>query len=114
MNESRPWGNFEILYNNNDFKIKKLIVKPLQKLSLQKHFHRNEYWIVINGNGQAQIENDFIDLYPGKVITILKEQKHRLINHHNQDLLVLVEVQTGDYFGEDDIVRYEDDYNRVI
>ena len=89
MNESRPWGNFEILYNNNDFKIKKLIVKPLQKLSLQKHFHRNEYWIVIQGNGQAQIENDFIDLRNQngtigihKKINIYKI-KDKIINYHN-------------------------------
>jgi len=110
--ESRPWGEFHILYDQ-DCKIKRLVVFPQKRLSLQSHFHRKELWLVIKGKGQAQLDDDILDIKEGSIIVIEKEQRHRLVNNYETENLELIEIQTGTYFGEDDIVRYEDDFSRI-
>jgi len=109
--ETRPWGEFHILYES-DCKIKKIIVHPQHRLSLQSHQHREEYWIVSLGEGKCQLDDSIQSIKKGDVIIIKKYQKHRLINDSSENLEI-IEIQMGNYFGEDDIVRYEDDYNRL-
>lgn len=113
--ETRPWGRFDILYDGVDCKIKRLVVSPGKRLSLQSHQHRREVWLVLHGKGKAQIGDEILELQEGSQVTIEKEQKHRLIHDGACDAmdLELIEIQTGAYFGEDDIVRYEDDFQRV-
>jgi mannose-1-phosphate guanylyltransferase/mannose-6-phosphate isomerase len=108
--ENRPWGFFCSLYKDNCH-IKKIIVYPHKRLSLQSHQFRNEHWIVISGNGKAQIDDIIQDIQEGDSIYIKKTQKHRLINDSKENLEI-IEIQTGNYFGEDDIIRYEDDFHR--
>ena len=91
--------------------MKKIIVKPGKRLSLQKHFKRNEHWIVVEGEALVTIDSDKTPLKQNESIYIKKEQTHRLENTANTDLIV-IEVQTGEYLGEDDIVRISDDYDR--
>jgi mannose-6-phosphate isomerase-like protein (cupin superfamily) len=110
--ESRPWGEFHILYDN-DVKIKRLIVLPQKRLSLQSHHFRKEFWLVIKGSGKAQLDDNIIDIQEGSIIIVEKNQKHRLINNGVQNTLEIIEIQTGSYFGEDDIIRYEDDFQRL-
>lgn len=111
--ETRPWGSFVVLGNYPDCKIKRLIVSPQKRLSLQSHRFRNEMWVVLHGRGKAIIDGEEIVLQPGKIVTIRVGQTHRLFNDHDLDDLEVIEVQTGSYFGEDDITRYQDDFGRV-
>lgn len=112
IQELRPWGEYYVLYDD-DCKIKRLIVLPMKKLSLQSHMFRKEHWLVVKGKGKAQIDNVIQEIHTGSVIIIEKNQKHRLINDQEDCTLEIIEIQTGTYFGEDDIIRYEDDYNRI-
>ena len=100
-----------MLGEGNGYKMKKIIVKPGKRLSLQKHFKRNEHWIVVEGEALVTIDSDKTPLKQNESIYIKKEQTHRLENTANTDLIV-IEVQTGEYLGEDDIVRISDDYDR--
>ena len=111
--EYRPWGYFEVLAggDNMGFKIKKIIVNPNKRLSLQSHEHRKEYWFCIRGVGQAQVDSNFINLELNSMCFIDTTQTHRLINNSDTNLEI-IEVQLGLYLGEDDIIRYEDDFNR--
>ena len=111
MKETRPWGWYEVLHDG-DYKVKRIHVFPGKRLSLQSHEKRTERWIVVHGAGQAVRGEDLLDLATGDSIVIEVTQKHRLINPY-EDGLEIVEIQTGTYFGEDDIVRYEDDFGRV-
>ena len=108
----RPWGFYEVLSSCDQYKIKKISVYPKKRLSLQSHKFRKEVWTVLTGSGQAVVGDDLIDIKEGQNIIIEIEQKHRLINN-TDDLLEIIELQTGSYLGEDDIVRYEDDFNRT-
>jgi mannose-6-phosphate isomerase-like protein (cupin superfamily) len=108
----RPWGRYDILYNGEDCKVKRITVKPGGKLSYQYHYKRSEIWTVISGNGFITLDDDTFYRYPGQTIHIPCGAKHRIENKGDVDL-VFVEVQTGTYFGEDDIVRLEDDYGRT-
>lgn len=110
--DHRPWGKYEILSDNRDFKVKVIIVNAGQQLSLQSHEHRTEHWVVIEGSGEVVINDKVVPVKPGQSVGIPKNSKHRMRNNTKLPLR-FVEVQTGDYFGEDDIKRYEDDYNRV-
>ena len=112
LSENRPWGFFEILNESANYKLNKIVVNPNKKLSLQSHQKRAEHWICLSGKGKAQINNNFIDLKPDINVFININDKHRLINDSNEDLII-IELQTGSYFGEDDIIRYEDDYGRI-
>lgn len=108
----RPWGSYSILEDAEDCKVKRLVVKPGQVLSLQKHHRRAEHWTVIRGEAKVRIDDDEFLLRPNESTYIPVDTRHRLENPGAEDVH-LIEVQTGDYFGEDDIVRYEDIYGRV-
>jgi mannose-1-phosphate guanylyltransferase/mannose-6-phosphate isomerase len=107
----RPWGRYEVLLDTPTHKVKKIIVYPGAKLSLQSHFHRAEHWVVVRGT--AKIVNGETETYlsESESTYVPKTHKHRLENP-GKEVLEIIEVQTGTYLEEDDIVRYDDDYNR--
>lgn len=109
----RPWGFYKTTVMNDYFRSKVIHVKPEAQLSLQSHKHREEHWIVAHGTGKVQIGESVIDIKCGSELFIPKGCKHRLINTNSTENLIVTEVQIGDYFGEDDIVRYEDIYGRI-
>ena len=113
--EKRPWGEFYVLRANGKYKVKRLIVYPGQRTSLQYHNHREEHWIFTEGIGSTTLIKDAItsmyEAYPSKYMFIPKGAAHRITNT-GKELLYFIEVQIGDYLEEDDIVRLEDDYNR--
>ena len=107
----RPWGSYETLVNADRFQVKRIIVKPGGTLSLQKHHHRAEHWIVVHGTAEVTCEDRVFILGEDESTYIPLGHKHRLVNP-GQIPLELIEVQSGAYLGEDDIVRYEDIYGR--
>ena len=107
----RPWGSYEVLVNTEGYKVKRIVVKPGGRLSLQKHFHRNEHWIVVSGTASVTVDSDTFMVRPNESTYIKMGQVHRLENNGKIDL-VMIEVQVGEYTGEDDIVRIEDVYGR--
>jgi mannose-1-phosphate guanylyltransferase len=109
----RPWGSYTILEDQIGYKIKKITVKPGRRLSLQKHYHRNEHWIVLSGSATVTIEDKTFIVNPNESTYIKAGQIHRLENKGKLPL-VIIEAQVGEYTGEDDIVRIEDDYKREI
>ncbi len=111
--ENRPWGTYEVLYDGEDCKVKKLIINPGQSPSYQYHYRRNEYWTIISGNGKIRLDNKILEVTAGSNVFIPVESKHTIINTSDKEPLVFIEIQTGDYFGEDDIVRLEDMYGRA-
>lgn len=110
--EVRPWGGFEILADNEAFKVKRITVDPGAQLSYQSHEKRAEDWVIVSGNGEVTLNDEVHKLNQGQSIHIPQKAKHRIANSGKVPL-VFVEVQTGTYFGEDDIRRYQDDYNRI-
>jgi mannose-1-phosphate guanylyltransferase len=108
---NRPWGTYTILEDSIGYKIKRIEVKPNKRLSLQKHFHRNEHWVVVNGIATVEVEDRTFLLHENESTYIKAGQIHRLSNNTNAHL-VIIEVQVGSYTGEDDIVRLEDDFKR--
>lgn len=110
--DHRPWGKYEILSDGTEFKVKVIIVNPGQQLSYQSHTRRSEHWVIIEGSGEVVINEDVIPVAAGSSVVIPCKSKHRMRNTGTR-ILKFVEVQTGEYFGEDDIQRYEDDYNRA-
>lgn len=109
--EHRPWGTFEILRDTDRFKSKLIQVLAGQQLSYQSHRHRAEHWVIVSGRPEVVLEGEVHALAPGDHLFIPRGAKHRIRNPTTEPV-ELVEVQLGDYFGEDDIVRYEDDYQR--
>ena len=107
----RPWGFYESIEEGNCWQIKRIEVNPGASLSLQKHNHRSEHWIVVEGTAKVQVNDEMKLLTKNESIYIPIKSKHRLSND-TQSSLVLIEVQTGDYLGEDDIVRFDDIYGR--
>lgn len=107
----RPWGTYTILEDTPGYKIKRIEVKPGKRLSLQKHYHRNEHWIVVSGTAIVTINNKTFSLNQNESTYIKAGDIHRLLNDTNEPL-VIIEAQVGEYTGEDDIVRLEDDYKR--
>ena len=107
----RPWGIFETLIDDNGYKIKRIIVKPGKRLSLQKHFHRNEHWIVVSGTAEVQVGDKTYLVRPNESTYIKMGEIHRLTNP-GKIPVVLIEAQVGEYTGEDDIVRLNDDFKR--
>jgi mannose-1-phosphate guanylyltransferase len=107
----RPWGTYEVLQKAEHYKVKRLVVKPGSKLSLQKHFHRNEHWIVVSGTATVNVDGQTFLVRPNESTYIQMGQLHRLENQGKIDL-IMIEVQVGEYTGEDDIVRVEDFYQR--
>ena len=108
----RPWGTYTTLENGERFKIKRIVVKPKASLSLQMHHHRSEHWIVVSGMAVVANDQQELMLNTNESTFIRAGHQHRLMNPGVIDL-VLIEVQSGDYLGEDDIVRFEDNYGRV-
>ncbi|CAI8926307.1 mannose-1-phosphate guanylyltransferase [Pseudomonas chlororaphis] len=108
----RPWGTYTTLENGERFKIKRIVVKPKASLSLQMHHHRSEHWIVVSGMAVVVNDQQELMLNTNESTFIRAGHQHRLMNPGVIDL-VLIEVQSGDYLGEDDIVRFEDKYGRV-
>lgn len=107
----RPWGSYETICISDRFQVKKIVVNPGQKLSLQKHHHRAEHWIVVKGTAQVTCEEKVFSLVEDQSTYIPLGHKHRLENP-GKIALELIEVQSGSYLGEDDIVRYDDVYGR--
>lgn len=107
----RPWGNYTILHENENCKVKEIVVKPGKRLSYQYHHHRSEVWTVIKGTLTIVLDGNKVYRGPGQSVRIPQGVKHRAWNESDSEVF-FIEVQTGTYFGEDDIVRVEDDFNR--
>ncbi|MDD4358517.1 MAG: phosphomannose isomerase type II C-terminal cupin domain [Candidatus Pacebacteria bacterium] len=107
----RPWGSYVVLKEEKGYKVKKIIVLPNQRLSLQMHNHRSEHWAVIEGKAKVRIGSKEYYLKKGESCFVPLKTKHRLENPFDEQLKI-VEIQNGDYLKEDDIIRLEDDYNR--
>jgi mannose-6-phosphate isomerase-like protein (cupin superfamily) len=112
MTENRPWGYFVNLEEKETHKLKRIVVNPGGKLSYQMHHYRDEVWTIIKGGGIFILDDIVQRVGPGTVCRIPAGRKHRIMNDGDTEL-EFIEVQTGTYFGEDDIVRYSDDYGRV-
>ena len=110
--EERPWGNYTILHTDENCQVKKLIVNPGRRISLQSHEFRAEHWFIVSGQGIAELDGKEISVGPGDSIDVPIGSKHR-ISSTRVSPLVFIEVQTGSSFVEEDIVRYADDYNRI-
>lgn len=110
---TRPWGFYKTTVLNDMYQSKVIYVMPGQALSLQSHKRREEYWQIVKGTGTIQIGESVHAVYPGASFFIPKGCKHRMTNTSADETLIFTEVQLGDYFGEDDIQRYEDIYNRA-
>ena len=108
----RPWGSYTILEDAEDCKVKRLVVRTGGVLSLQRHEHRSEHWTVVGGTARVRVNDDEFDLKAGQTVEIPVGSLHRLENRENEPVEI-IEVQTGSYFGEDDIERLEDIYGRV-
>ena len=108
----RPWGHYEVLLDADYCKVKRIVVKPKQRLSYQYHHYRQEAWTVVQGIAKVTQNDVDKDYKAGETALIGLGDKHRMANPSSTDDMVLIEVQTGTYFGEDDIVRLEDDYDR--
>ena len=109
--EERPWGSFENLLDEEYCKVKRIIVKPGQRLSYQYHHKRSEAWVVVQGIATVTLDDKEIAYTMGEIVDIPVGTKHRVQNNFEEDL-IFIETQTGTYFGEDDIVRLDDDYGR--
>ena len=110
--DERPWGRYEVLEERPGFKVKIIEVKPGARLSLQRHSHRGEHWVVVCGTADVVRDQEEVKLERGEYIHIPPETNHRIGNSGTEPL-ALIEVQLGDYLGEDDIVRIQDDYQRT-
>ena len=113
----RPWGWYESVTSVSapikGIKLKRIGVLPGQQISLQKHQHRREHWVVLQGVARVTLEDQVFDLQPGEHCDIAIGQVHRLANQTDA-LVEILEVQIGDYLSEDDIIRLQDDYGRVL
>lgn len=112
LSAHRPWGTYTILEDTPGYKIKRIEVKPGKRLSLQKHFHRNEHWIVVSGTATVTVGNETRYVRPNESTYIKMGELHRLENE-GKIPVVLIEAQVGEYTGEDDIVRIDDDFKRA-
>jgi mannose-6-phosphate isomerase len=110
--ETRPWGAFHVLDEQRGFKVKRISVTAAGRLSLQSHKQRSEHWTVVNGMATVTVDDKVLTLTRGQSIDVPLGAKHRLENL-GSELVEIIEVQFGDYLGEDDIVRYDDIYNRT-
>ena len=110
--ENRPWGSFTVLDEGEGFKVKRISVNPGHKLSLQYHHHRSEHWTVVQGEASVTVGEDIKKVKVNESVYIPLKEEHALANE-GDELMQLIEVQVGDYLGEDDIVRLEDRYGRI-
>jgi mannose-6-phosphate isomerase len=110
--DERPWGTYTVLADDDVYKVKRIVVWPGKRLSYQRHAQRSEHWFVVQGTGVVTLDGKQTELSAGQSIDIPVGADHRMENPSGADV-VFVEVQHGSYFGEDDIVRLEDDFGRV-
>jgi len=108
----RPWGYYLVLHEDRGYKVKQFVVRPGSRLSLQRHRRRAEHWQVVRGEASVTRDKEIVRLLPGGSIDIPLGALHRVESVGKEDLVV-IEVQMGDYVGEDDIERFEDDYGRA-
>jgi mannose-6-phosphate isomerase len=111
--DERPWGSWEILDEGRGYKVKRIVVLPGARLSYQTHAHRAEHWSVVQGSATCVVDGQTVEVAQGQSIDVGLGVAHRIANLHDDDLIV-IEVQRGDYLGEDDIVRLDDDYGRDV
>jgi len=110
--EHRPWGAWYVLDQGDLYKVKRIEVAPGKRLSLQTHERRSEHWYVVTGVATCQVGDETVVLHKGESVVVPLGVAHRISNLHDEPLLI-IEVQHGDYLGEDDICRLEDDYGRT-
>ena len=108
----RPWGSYTSIAEDKHWKVKKIIVNPKQSLSLQSHNFRSEHWVVVEGEAKVTLAEKVFNLTKNESIYVPARTKHKLSNH-SKKILILIEVQSGSYLGEDDIERFDDMYGRV-
>ena len=109
--DRRPWGSYTVLDEGENFKVKRIEVLPGKRLSYQKHSQRAEHWVVVAGTAKVTLDGNEIILALGQALDIAVGSAHRVENP-GSELLVFIEVQQGSYLGEDDIVRFHDDFGR--
>ena len=110
--ETRPWGIFENLLDKEYCKVKQIIIEPGQAPSYQYHFKREEVWVIVQGEGELNLDGEKTIVKKGQIIHVPVQAKHQIKNN-SENNLIFIEIQLGEYFGEDDIVRLEDNYGRV-
>jgi len=110
--EIRPWGSYLVLSDEPDHKVKRIVVLPGKRLSLQRHRQRREHWYIVHGSALVTLDDHTLTVVDGQSVDIPQSSLHRIENTGSENV-VMIEVQTGFYFGEDDIERFEDDYGRV-
>ena len=110
--DDRPWGSYTVLEDAPTYKVKRIEVLPGKRLSYQKHNRRSEHWFVVTGDGLVTLDGTDVPVTANQAIDIPLGAAHRIANV-GENSLIFIEVQHGDYFGEDDIVRLEDDFGRV-
>ena len=111
--DRRPWGTFTVLDEGDGYKVKRIEVLPAKRLSYQKHRRRAEHWFVVTGTAKVTLNDEIIFVKTDQAIDIKIGDAHRVENPSETENLIFIEVQRGDYLGEDDIVRLEDDFGRV-
>ena len=109
---NKPWGYYQILEEGKNYLVKKILVNPNSKLSLQSHDYRSEHWIVVRGLAEVIINDKISNLKPNQNIYVPIKAKHRLANKTDKELII-IEIWYGEKLEEEDITRYEDSYNRV-
>jgi mannose-6-phosphate isomerase len=110
--DERPWGSYVVLDDAPEHKVKRIVVQPGKRLSYQRHARRGEHWFVVRGQGIVTLDGSVLPVGPATAVDVPIGAAHRIENTGIEDL-VFIEVQHGDYFGEDDIVRLEDDFGRA-
>lgn len=111
--EERPWGSYTVLDERANFKVKRIEVLPEKRLSYQKHRHRAEHWFVVQGTALVTLNDEEVTVPKGAAIDIKIGDAHRVANPDKHETLVFIEVQRGEYLGEDDIIRLSDDFGRI-
>lgn len=111
--DDRPWGSYDVLEDAPSHKVKRITVLPEKRLSYQRHEKRAEHWFVIKGELTITLDGETLTRHPGESIDIPRGAAHRAQNTSSTGTVEFIEVQHGDYFGEDDIERLEDDYGRA-
>jgi len=112
MEEHRPWGYYQVLSDETDYKVKKIVVYPGKRLSLQRHRYRDEHWYMLSGEAVVTIGSEDLHVKSGQSVDIPRGALHRITNSGTGPVM-FIEVQTGESFSEDDIERVEDDYGRL-
>ena len=110
--ERRPWGYYKVLADTDTYKIKEIAVFPHKRLSLQRHHRRSEHWYILRGRAEIVLDDTTIVLVAGQSVDIPEGALHRIANPGSENVH-FIEVQTGAYFGEDDIERFDDDFGRI-